>query len=201
MINFFACQPALNYGFKKPDPTMPWQKSSDDPAVRRVWEETKNIMKFWLDLGCDGFRVDMAPSLVKGDPDGDGIREIWHYYRSWLDENYPEAVLISEWSCPPKAIDAGFHIDFMIHFGQEGFRDLFLRENCFFSRDGKGGCIALHRRAHRQPRAHRRPRFRRRTDREPRYEPHPWPAFAGGAAADTHLSHAAAGGAVCLLRR
>ena len=138
MINFFACQPALNYGFKKPDSTMPWQKSSDDPAVRRVWEETKNIMKFWLDLGCDGFRVDMAPSLVKGDPDGDGIREIWHYYRSWLDENYPEAVLISEWSCPPKAIDAGFHIDFMIHFGQEGFRDLFLRENCFFSRDGKG---------------------------------------------------------------
>ncbi len=138
MINFFACQPALNYGFKKPDPTMPWQKSSDDPAVRRVWEETKNIMKFWLDLGCDGFRVDMAPSLVKGDPDGEGIREIWHYYRSWLDENYPEAVLISEWSCPPKAIDAGFHIDFMIHFGQEGFRDLFLKENCFFNRNGKG---------------------------------------------------------------
>ena len=38
MSNFFACQPALNYGFKKPDPTMPWQKSSDDTAGRRVWD-------------------------------------------------------------------------------------------------------------------------------------------------------------------
>lgn len=26
---------------------------------------SKDIMRFWLDAGCDGFRVDMAGSLVK----------------------------------------------------------------------------------------------------------------------------------------
>ncbi len=136
MINFFACQPALNYGFQEPDPKLPWQLPTRHPAALRVREEMKNVMKFWLDLGCDGFRVDMAPSLVKGDPKREGINELWHYYRGWLDENYPEAVLISEWSNPPQAIDAGFHIDFMIHFGQEGYTDLFRRENSFFDGDG-----------------------------------------------------------------
>ena len=27
----------------------------------------KDVMRFWLDMGCDGFRVDMADSLVKED--------------------------------------------------------------------------------------------------------------------------------------
>ena len=34
-----------------------------------VDQEIKKIMKFWLDQGADGFRVDMAMSLVNRDPD------------------------------------------------------------------------------------------------------------------------------------
>lgn len=34
--------------------------------------EMEKVMRFWLQMGCDGFRVDMAGSLVKNDPDGLG---------------------------------------------------------------------------------------------------------------------------------
>ena len=66
--NFFPFQPALNYGYAHPDPKEPWQLPTTDPACMAVREELKNVMKFWLDLGADGFRVDMASSLVRNDP-------------------------------------------------------------------------------------------------------------------------------------
>ncbi len=31
-------------------------------------KELRKIMAFWLDMVADGFRVDMAESLVKNDP-------------------------------------------------------------------------------------------------------------------------------------
>ena len=65
ILNFFKCQPALNYGFLKV--TEPWQKSFRDPAAIATREALKDIMRFWLSHGCDGFRVDMASSLVKND--------------------------------------------------------------------------------------------------------------------------------------
>jgi len=34
-----------------------------------------------------------------------------------FDQDYPDAVLMSEWSDPAKAILAGFHVDFMLAFG------------------------------------------------------------------------------------
>lgn len=78
-------------------------------------------MKFWLDQGADGFRVDMAFSLVRNDPDHEAISAFLRYYQSWLDKEYPEAVLVSEWSDPAVAIPAGFHIDFMIQIGQPAY--------------------------------------------------------------------------------
>ena len=44
---FYDCQPDLNY---------------DNPAVR---EEMKSIMRFWLDMGIDGFRADAVPYLIE----------------------------------------------------------------------------------------------------------------------------------------
>jgi maltose alpha-D-glucosyltransferase/alpha-amylase len=44
---FFSHQPDLNF---------------DNPAVR---EEIWKVMKFWLDLGVDGFRVDAVPYLIE----------------------------------------------------------------------------------------------------------------------------------------
>ncbi len=128
MINFFYCQPALNYGFAPADPEYPWQFPVDHPEVLKVREAMRNVMKFWLDMGCDGFRVDMAASLIRGENAAAGIRELWHDYRNWLDREYPEAVLISEWCNPSDAVDAGFHVDFMAHCGESGYTKLFRAE-------------------------------------------------------------------------
>ena len=147
--NFFECQPALNYGFANPDPNHPWEQGVDAPGPQAVRREMRNIMSFWFDKGVDGFRVDMAPSLVKNDADKKAVSLLWNEMREWKDKNYPECVLISEWSDPSVAIPAGFNIDFMIHFGIKGYPSLFFARNtpwgrwekydyCYFDRSGKG---------------------------------------------------------------
>jgi maltose alpha-D-glucosyltransferase/alpha-amylase len=146
--NFLAFQPCLNYGYLNPDPAKPWQLPTDHPDCLAVRAMLRNIMKFWLDLGCDGFRVDMASSLIKNDPDAIGLRRLWQGFRAWLDRDYPECVLVSEWSNPINAIDSGYHIDFMIHFGDSAYRPLVgpgyalngkaRRPHVFFERAGEG---------------------------------------------------------------
>mgnify|MGYP002508753502 CR=1 FL=1 len=39
----------------------------EDEGPRATLKELKNIMRFWLNMGADGFRVDMAGSLLKHD--------------------------------------------------------------------------------------------------------------------------------------
>lgn len=73
-LNFFTAQPALNYGFYEKDEGQDWQQDMNDAGPLATRDEIKNIMRFWCGLGCDGFRVDMAGSLVKNDPDKAGTR-------------------------------------------------------------------------------------------------------------------------------
>jgi len=113
-INFFYCQPALNFGFARPDPMRPWQQAIDAPGPRAMRAELKKIMDFWLKKGAAGFRVDMASSLVKNDPGHRKTIELWQEIHQWLDRRHPEAVMIAEWGNPAEAIAGGFHIDFMI---------------------------------------------------------------------------------------
>lgn len=135
-VNFFSHQPALNYGFYKPD--RPWQQSMDSEGAIATREALKDIMRFWLGMGCDGFRVDMAGSLVKHDEDGKGTIALWQNIRSFLDEEYPEAAMVSEWGEPDKSLQGGFHMDFLLHFGPSHYNDLFRCEEPFFSSRGKG---------------------------------------------------------------
>lgn len=157
VTNFFHFQPALNYGFAKPDLQKPWQLPVDHPDCLATREEMKNIMRYWLDAGADGFRVDMASSLVKGDSDFKETMKLWSDMRDMYDTEYPEAVLIAEWSDPACAIAAGFHIDFLIHFNDPAYTSLFRSEPerdlfgmfkdmppSFFDRKGKGDiCVFL----------------------------------------------------------
>lgn len=115
MLNFFVCQPALNYGFNKithPD----WQIPYTDERVAGALDAMMDVMRFWLDNGCDGFRVDMADSLVKNDEDKTATASLWRKVRAMMDKEYPEAVLISEWCNAPRSINmAGFHADFLLN--------------------------------------------------------------------------------------
>jgi maltose alpha-D-glucosyltransferase/alpha-amylase len=79
---FYASQPDLNY---------------DNPAVQA---EMRNVMKFWLDLGLDGFRVDAVPYLFEREGTNCENLPQTHTYlkdvRRFMSERYPEAILLAE---------------------------------------------------------------------------------------------------------
>ncbi|MGN0395494.1 MAG: alpha-amylase family glycosyl hydrolase [Coprococcus sp.] len=135
-VNFFSHQPALNYGYYKPDPDKKWQQSIDDDGPQRTIEAMKDVMRFWLGMGCDGFRVDMAGSLVKCDEEGKGTIKIWQNVRAFLDAEFPDAAMVSEWGEPDKSLEGGFHMDFLLHFGPSHYNDLFRCEHPFFAGEG-----------------------------------------------------------------
>ncbi|MGN1180429.1 MAG: alpha-amylase family glycosyl hydrolase [Suilimivivens sp.] len=135
-LNFFSSQPALNYGYYKI--TKSWQMSPEDEGPKATLEAMKDVIRFWLTMGCDGFRVDMAGSLVKQDEDGKGTIALWKKVRSFLDEEFPEAAFVSEWGEPDKSLQGGFHMDFLLHFGPSHYNDLFRCEHPYFKKEGKG---------------------------------------------------------------
>ena len=131
--NFYDTQPALNFGFAKPDPEHPWEQAVDAPGPQAMRREMKNIMSFWMDKGVDGFRVDMAASLVKNDFDKAATIKLWKDdFTKWFDENYPEGILIAEWFNPAQSVAAAnFDLDFFCHDGQYNYSTLF-----FYGRRG-----------------------------------------------------------------
>lgn len=145
LVNFFSSQPALNYGFA--EITHPaWQLPPTHPDCVATVEAMKDVMRFWLDKGCDGFRVDMADSLVKNE-DGEKPEtcKVWKNVRQMLDSEYPEAAIISEWCNPKVAVGAGFHSDFYLDHDTNGYRLLFRDRDketgectAIFSKNGKG---------------------------------------------------------------
>lgn len=108
--NFFYNQPALNFGYAKVKHA--WEQPVGSEGPKATIAEFKNIMRFWLNMGADGFRVDMAPSLVKRDEGKKEVIKIWRDIRKMFDTEYPDAVLVSEWGCPMEAVaKANFHMD------------------------------------------------------------------------------------------
>jgi maltose alpha-D-glucosyltransferase/alpha-amylase len=79
---FYATQPDLNF---------------DNPAVR---QEMLNVMKYWLDMGVDGFRADAVPYLFERDGTNcENLPETHDYLeeiRQFLDDRYPDRILLAE---------------------------------------------------------------------------------------------------------
>ncbi len=124
IINFFKCQPALNYGWREiHEPG--WQHTVTSPDALATREAMKDIMRFWLDMGCDGFRVDMADSLVKNDGNEKiATMEVWKDIAGAIHEEYPDAALVSEWNNPQQALSCGFDMDFYLDWGGNGYNSL-----------------------------------------------------------------------------
>ncbi len=125
-----------------------WQLPCDHPDCLATAEAMKDIMRFWLDKGADGFRVDMADSLVKNDDDKIATAKIWRGVRDMLDTEYPNAAMVAEWCNPERAINnAGFHMDFYLdHYGN-GYSRLFrygeFGDQAVFNPNGKGDIKAF----------------------------------------------------------
>ncbi|MFF3491806.1 glycoside hydrolase family 13 protein [Streptomyces sp. NPDC002795] len=97
--------------FAPEQPDLNWEH----PAVA---DEFRSILRFWLDMGVDGFRVDVAHGLVKaeglpdlggsGDQlkllgndvmpffDQDGVHEIYRSWRTILDEYDSNRIFVAE---------------------------------------------------------------------------------------------------------
>ncbi|MCR5326385.1 MAG: alpha-glucosidase C-terminal domain-containing protein [Bacteroidales bacterium] len=123
--NFYACQPALNYGYANPDPNHPWEQSVDAPGPKAVRQELKDILAFWYGKGVDGFRVDMAASLVKNDRDKKEILRLWREMREWSDANYPGRVLMAEWNDPKYCLASGFNVDMNLNSTRSANRRMY----------------------------------------------------------------------------
>ncbi len=136
IINFFKCQPALNFGYHEIHE--PWQQPIDAPAPLATREAMKDIMRYWLDMGADGFRVDMADSLVKNDGDDKlYTMEVWKDILGAIHAEYPDAALVSEWNKPRQALSCGFDMDFCLDWFGNGYSRL-LR---YYQLDRKGNIL------------------------------------------------------------
>lgn len=135
-LNFFSSQPALNYGFA--EVTESWQLPVDSEAALDTRKEILNIICFWLELGADGFRVDMAGSLVKSDDGQKETVKLWKDIFSVVKEKFPNTAFVSEWGEPDKAVEGGFDMDFLLHCGPSHYLDMFHIEKPYFSESGCG---------------------------------------------------------------
>ncbi len=79
---FYSSQPDLNY---------------DNPEVQQAMLD---IIKYWLDLGVDGFRVDAVPYLFEREGTNcENLPETHAYLkriRRFVDEHYPDTALLAE---------------------------------------------------------------------------------------------------------
>ena len=124
MLNFFKCQPALNYGWAKV--TESWQTPLDAPAAKATRDAMADVMRFWLGHGCDGFRVDMANSLVKGDDENKSYTcALWKKLLNELRAEFPQAAWVAEWGWPQQALClADFDMDFYLDHEGNGYNRL-----------------------------------------------------------------------------
>ncbi len=95
---FFSHQPDLNY---------------ENPAVQ---SEMIEVLKFWLDLGIDGFRLDAVPYLFEelghNGENHPKTHEFLKRVRKEVDELYPDRVMLCEANQWPE--------DVVEYFGEDG---------------------------------------------------------------------------------
>ncbi len=75
---------------RKPDPAKKWQLPADSPGRRSPCaRSSKRVLRFWMDMGADGFRADMAGALVKGPGSDTETKEFWREIRGILPRRLP----------------------------------------------------------------------------------------------------------------
>ncbi|GAB3395363.1 glycoside hydrolase family 13 protein [Azotobacter armeniacus] len=121
--------------FARKQPDLNWE----NPQIHAEFEE---LLRFWLDIGVDGFRIDVSNGMVKAKElpdaaeseqdtsslvgpmwDQDGVHEIHRAWRRIVDE-YPGRILVAEaWVTPrsrlanyirPDEMHQAFNFDYLL---------------------------------------------------------------------------------------
>ena len=155
-VNYYSFQPALNHGYniKERNFSDPWLQDGwkidyRDEKLLPLKSEILDIIRFWLGKGVDGFRVDLAANMIKGDRNLDALKFFWSYFISEAKKTNPDCIFMSEWGEPENAFYCGFDIDYFSHCSI-GYNEMFRAEkgsnilsafesgNSYFSPQGKG---------------------------------------------------------------
>ncbi len=100
---FYPSQPDLNY---------------DNPEVR---EEMKNVMRYWLNMGIDGFRADAVPYLFEREGTiNENLPETHAYLkelRKMMDDEFPGTILLCEANQWPEDVRQYFGDGDEFHLG------------------------------------------------------------------------------------
>lgn len=108
---FYKSQPDLNF---------------ENPVVQ---DEILNVVKFWMDMGVDGFRVDAVPYLFEEEGTNcenlPQTHEFLKKMRKYIDDHYPGRIMLSEACQLPHQVreyfgdgdefHLGFHFPIMPH--------------------------------------------------------------------------------------
>ena len=90
---FYSHQPDLNF---------------DNP---RVLKEVLSVMRFWLDMGVDGLRLDAIPYLIEREgTQNENLPETHKVLKTILaelDRRYEDKMLLAEANQRPPLVDAG----------------------------------------------------------------------------------------------
>jgi maltose alpha-D-glucosyltransferase/alpha-amylase len=102
---FFSHQPDLNW---------------DNPVV---FDEMWKVMKFWLDLGVDGFRLDAVPYLIEREGTScenlPETHEVIRKLRKCVDESFSDRMLLAEANQWPADVRAYFGAGDEFHMSQK----------------------------------------------------------------------------------
>lgn len=125
--------------FAPQQPDLNWRNAE-------VLDEFSDVLRFWLDLGVDGFRIDVADALIKDDtwPDtadgqpairkdaGSPVHDVYRAVRAVFDEYPGQRMAVVETGAPDDVValfirSDEMHLAFAFRFGQAGFSGPALR--------------------------------------------------------------------------
>lgn len=113
-INYYSFQVALNYGFDKV--INPWEMKYTDNRLKPLRNKIIEILQKWIEFGFDGFRIDLACSVIKRLQSSKPLVWFWGKIFSAVKKVKSDTIFLAECGNPLMSVgEIGFDIDYLLH--------------------------------------------------------------------------------------